>query len=195
MGYTLETIKISQHAKERYAERIMERDNKTDITTFIAHHEAKIKEDIFKMVEYGELIYTGKSLNEFNKSIVDVFLNGTWVIIADPNRKSIVTLYTIDLGVGKEFNEAYISKLKENLNVAKENYESVVGAIESQTSHYYSIIEENLDQINEYKKIIKDLEKLNEAYNEVIKSLEVDKTIAEREVREIVGTMIGKSIF
>ena len=51
------SITISKHAKERYAERIMDRDNKTDVAVFLRDHDDKIQNDIEKMLEYGTLLY------------------------------------------------------------------------------------------------------------------------------------------
>ena len=193
--YTLENIKISAHCEERFAERIMDKDTRSDIAVFIAQHKQKIKEDIFKMIEYGTLLYSGKSVSEFNRQPVDIFLNGTWVVIVDIAKCNVVTLYSIDLGLGNEFNQEYINKLMEKLNTAKEEYETVVMGINTQTETYSSIIKENVEQINEYKKIINTLEKQNQAYTDVIESLEADKIVAEKDVRNIIATMIGKKIF
>ena len=193
--YTLDNIKISAHARERYAERIMDKDDKTDIARFIVLHEQKIKEDIFKMIEYGTLLYSGKSISEFNKQSVDIFLNGTWVVIVDIAKCNVITLYSIDLGLGNEFNQEYIIKLMQKLDIAKEEYETVVMGIKTQTETYSSIIKENTEQINELKQMINNLEKQNQAYTDVIESLEADKIMAEKEVRDIIATMIGKKIF
>ena len=51
---------VSKHARERYAERIMDKDG-TDVATFAIKNEKKILDDIDKMVEYGELLYTQES--------------------------------------------------------------------------------------------------------------------------------------
>ena len=193
--YTLDNIKISMHGQERYAERLMDRNDKSDIAVFVAQHKQKIKEDIFKMIEYGTLLYSGKSVSEFNKQPVDIFLNGTWVIIVDIAKCNVVTLYSIDLGLGNDFNQEYISKLMQKLNDAKEKYETVVMGIKTQKETYSSIIKENIDQINELKQMINNLEKQNQAYTDVIESLEVDKIVAEKDVRDIIATMIGKKIF
>ena len=193
--YTLENIKISAHCEERYSERIMDRNEKSDIAVFIAQHKQKIKEDIFKMIEYGTLLYSGKSVSEFNKQPVDIFLNGTWVIIVDIAKCNVVTLYSIDLGLGNEFNQEYIDKLMQKLNTAKEEYEIVCTGITTQLNTYGAIIRENLEQINEYKQIINTLQKQNQAYTDVIETLEVDKIVAEKEVRNVIATMIGKKIF
>lgn len=195
LKYTLDNIKISAHAKERYALRIMDKDSKADVILFISQHEQKIKEDIYKMIQYGTLLYSGKSVSEFNKQPVDIFLNGTWVIIVDIAKSNVITLYSIDLGLGNEFNQEYISKLMQKLNTAKEEYETVSIGIQTQSKTYSSIIKENTEQINEYRRIIKSLEEQNQGYTDVIESLEVNKIIAEKDVRDIIATFIGKKVF
>ena len=193
--YTLENIKISNHARERYSLRIMDKESKSDIAVFMAQHEQKIKEDIFKMIQYGTLLYSGKSVSEFNKQPVDIFLNGTWVIIVDIAKCNVVTLYSIDLGLGQDFNKQYIEKLMDKLNAAKERYESCNSAIQAQRSTYSSLIEENTKQIADCNQIIKALEKQNQAYIDVIENLDADKIVAEKEVRDIIAVMIGKKVF
>ena len=193
--YTLENIKISTHAKERYSQRIMDKDSKSDVAVFIAQHEQKIKEDIYKMIEYGTLLFSGKPNYEYNKQPVDIFLNGTWVIIVDIAKCNVITLYSIDLGVGSEFNQEYINKLMNKLNAAKDEYDTVNIGIQTQKETYSSIIKENNEQINELKTMIKNLEKQNQSYLDVIESLDTDRIVAEKEIRDIIATMIGKKIF
>lgn len=193
--YTLENLKLSQHSKERYSERIMDKDTKSDIAVFIAQHEQKIKEDIFKMIQYGTLLFSGKPNYEYNKQPVDIFLNGTWVIIVDIAKCNVITLYSIDLGVGSEFNQEYINKLMNKLNAAKDEYDTVNIGIQTQKETYSSIIKENNEQINELKTMIKNLEKQNQAYLDVIESLDADRIVAEKEIRDVIATMIGKKIF
>jgi hypothetical protein len=193
--YKLETLRISAHAKERYSERIMDKDNKIDVTLFVQQHEQKIKEDIFKMIQYGKLLYSGKSTCEFNKQPVDVYLNGTWVIIVDITKSNVITLYTIDLGLGNDFNNKYIEMLSAKLDAAKDSFETINIGIKTQKETYSSIIKENTEQINEYKTFIKNLEKQNQGYQDVIDSLDADRIIAEKEVRDIIATFIGKKVF
>ena len=193
--YTLENLKLSQHSKERYSERIMDKDTKSDIAVFVAQHEQKIKEDIYKMIVYGTLLFSGKPNYEYNKQPVDIFLNGTWVIIVDIAKCNVITLYSIDLGVGSEFNQEYINKLMNKLNAAKDEYDTVNIGIQTQKETYSSIIKENNEQINELKTMIKNLEKQNQAYLDVIESLDADRIVAEKEIRDIITTMIGKKIF
>ena len=194
-NYKLETLKISNHAKERYSERIMDKDNKADMLVFIQKNEQKIKEDIFKMITYGELLYSGKPTVDYNKQPVDIFLKDTWVVIVDIAKQNVITLYSIDLGLGDEFNKQYIEKLLEKLKQAKERHEEALIGINTQIDTYNTIIKENVDQINEYRRIIKSLENQNQGYLEVIDNLRVENTAAERGVRDVIAVMTGKKVF
>ena len=96
---------ISVHARQRYAERIMGKED-TDVNRFVTLNENKIKTDINKLIQYGELIYTGKQSQKDGKgNMVDVFLKDCWVVIADSRIKNVITLYKIDLGLDDEFNK------------------------------------------------------------------------------------------
>lgn len=194
-NYKLETLKLSNHAKERFAERIMDKDNKADVLVFIQKNEQKIKEDIFKMITYGELLYSGKPTVDYNKQPVDIFLKDTWVIIVDIAKQNVVTLYSIDLGLGDEFNKEYINRLLEKLKQAKERHEEALIGINTQTETYNRIIKENIEQINNYRQIVKNLEKQNQGFMDVIESLRIENTAAERGVRDVIATMTGKKIF
>ena len=194
-NYKLETLKVSNHAKERYSERIMDKDNKADMLVFIQKNEQKIKEDIFKMITYGELLYSGKPTVDYNKQPVDIFLKDTWVVIVDITKQNVITLYSIDLDLGDEFNKQYIEKLLEKLKQAKERHEEALIGINTQIDTYNTIIKENVDQINEYRRIIKSLENQNQGYLEVIDNLRVENTAAERGVRDVIAVMTGKKVF
>ncbi len=191
----LNKLKISVHARERYTERIMDKEDKLDKVVFMTNNENKIREDIIKMIEYGTLLYSGKSVSDYNKQPVDVYLNGTWVIIVDPAKLNVVTLFSIDLGLGLEFNHEYINKLLDKLAAAREAYADADTGIQTQVQTYTSLIEENVGQINEYKQIIKALEQQNEGYREVIEGLESDRMIAEKDIRDVIATFLGKKVF
>lgn len=192
----LDTLKFSNHAKERYAERIMDKETKLEVNVFIQEHEEKIKSDITKMIQYGTLLYSGKPTSDiYDRRPVDIYQNGLWIIIVDTGRNNVVTLYSIDLGVGDELNHEYVGKLLGMLNAAKQNYEEVKAEIELQANTYRDIIAQNESIIATYRKDIKELEKYNEDLRGVIEGLETRTTLADREVRDIVAKMIGKKIF
>lgn len=188
--------KITEHAKQRYAERIMDRDNKTDIAVYINQNEEKIRQDILKMITFGTVIYTGKPVNNTNNNnTVDVILKDHWIVLVDKSQGKVVTLFEIDLGVGKEFNDEYIGKLLERLNVAKEKYAEEVKAIDQGTADFNEIIDENEGKIREYKAYIKSLEQQNTNMVGLIAESKNNKAMAEQEVRDIVSVFCGKKVF
>lgn len=186
---------ISEHAKQRYSERIMDKTDKTEIMRSAVTNAEKIEEDINKMIEYGEELYTGKSVSEYNNNTVTVVLSGTWVVIVDKKANKVVTLYKIDLGLGEEFNKSYVNKLLDKFNEAKSKFDIVVEANAEQRDTYNELIAQNTDTIAEYKKVIASLEAQNTAYNEVIKDMHSQEDVARIDMRTVLGTMIGKKIF
>ena len=190
------TYTVSKHAKERYTERIMEKSTSNEINTFLVQNEDKIINDINKMIQYGELIYTGKQTQKDGRTYnVEVFLNGLWVVITDIKSKNVITLYKIDLGVDEEFNQEYVSRMMNKFNAAKENLEYVTLEVEKENDSYKTMIEQNVALINEYKGYIKNLEELNAGYKTIIDNNLVKSKMADREVTDVLNKLIGKKEF
>lgn len=188
--------KISLHCKTRYAERILGKEDNNAIQRFIVENETKIKTDINKMIQYGDCIFSGKQYTKDGKgSFVHVFLKDAWVVIADPKSENVITLYKIDLGCGDDFNIQYISKMMEKLNKNKEDLMSAQLAVEEESAMYRQIMNDAEFQINEYKTMIKNLENLCEGYKTIIDNNTVKVSQANREVAEVVNTLIGKKEF
>ena len=190
------TYTVSKHAKERYTERIMEKATSNEINTFLVQNEDKIINDINKMIQYGELIYTGKQTQKDGRTYnVEVFLNGLWVVITDIKYKNVITLYKIDLGVDEEFNQEYVSRMMDKFNAAKENLEYVTLEVEKENDSYKTMIEQNVALINEYKGYIKNLEELNVGYKTIIDNNIVKIKMADREETDVLNKLIGKKEF
>lgn len=190
------TYTVSKHAKERYTERIMEKATSNEINTFLVQNEDKIINDINKMIQYGELIYTGKQTQKDGRTYnVEVFLNGLWVVITDIKSKNVITIYKIDLGVDEEFNQEYVNRMMNKFNAAKENLEYVTLEVEKENDSYKTIIEQNVSLINEYKGYIKNLEELNTGYKTIIDNNAVKIKMADREVTDVLNKLIGKKEF
>lgn len=187
---------ISAHAKQRYAERIMGKENDIDVNRFVVLNEEKIKTDINKLIYYGELIYTGKQSQKDSKSsVVDVYLKDCWVVLADNKAKNVITLYKIDLGLDDEFNMAYISKMIEKLNLYKAILENTKQQIENESNTYRKIIDDAESQIKEYRTMIKNLEELCVGYKTIIDNNHVKLAQANKDVTDIVNTLVGKREF
>lgn len=196
MGIELTKYKISQHCEQRYAERLLGKDSKIDINKFIIDNKEKIKTDLNKMITYGELIYQGKQSQKDGKGkVLDVFLKDTWIILVDSSVQTIVTIYKIDLGCGDEFNLQYISKMIDNLNQKKEKRMSVKLEVETESNTYREMIEEANLQIKEYKSYIKNLESLCEGYKAIIDNDLVKVSQADRDVADVINTLVNKKEF
>lgn len=188
--------KISSHCKTRYSERIMDKDSKNNINRFIVENEEKIKTDINKMIQYGECIYIGKQSQKDGKgNVLNVYLKDTWVILVDVKSEVVVTLYKIDLGLDEEFNKAYISKMMEKLNRCKKVLEDTQLELQIESNTYRELINDSEAQINEYKSMIKNLEELCSGYRTILDNNSVKITQANRDVAEVINTLISKKEF
>ena len=188
------SVNVSQHAKERYAERIIGKEEKTDVAVFIRNNETKIIKDVRKMIEYGEMVFRGKQSGGTG-NVVCVYLKDTWILLVDPERNTVITLYKIDLGVGDEFNQSYIQRIKEKLEAAQKSVQDKKEEIERQNDTYRNLIQDNTKTITEYKKVIRALEEQNKGYQEVINASEAGLFESEQLVREVLGTLIGRKTF
>ena len=188
--------KISAHCEQRYAERILNKDNTNDVQRFIAENKEKIKTDINKMINFGQKIHQGKQSQKDGKGkVLDVYLKDTFVVLVDSSNNTCVTLFKIDLGCGDEFNLHYISKMMEKLEKTKEHLLTTKIEVETESKMYREMVGENLAQINQYKNFIKNLEALNQSYQSIIDNNIVRVSQAELEVAECVNKLINKREF
>lgn len=187
-------LTISKHAKERYAERIMDRDNKTDIIVFIRDHDDKIQKDIEKMVEYGALLYEGPTSKDPKKNVA-VTLNGQWVVIWDAKEMVVITLYCIDLGVGDDVNNAFIESAVAKINEAQKEYEQAIERSNDFIEHYKDLIEKAQGTLDRYRKMCRDLENYITGCKQMITGITTDNDVAKEKVREQVEILIGKQRF
>lgn len=190
------TYKISNHAKNRYAERILNKDDNNEIQRFITENDEKIKTDINKMISYGEVIFTGKQSQKDGKgNVVSVYLKDTWVILVDTKNENVITLYRVDLGCGDDFNNQYVSKMMDKLNESKDALMTTKIEVETESNMYKDMIADAQVQINQYKGFIKNLEELCNSYQGIINNNIIKVSQANRGVAEIVNTLINKREF
>ena len=192
----LTDYKISKHCEERYSERIIGNSDANSINRFIVENKDKIKIDINKMITYGECIYVGKQSQKDGKGkVLNVYLKDTWIVLVDTSSNNVVTLFKIDLGCGDDFNVQYISKMMEKINASKDNLMSAKLEVETESSVYKELIDSTHGQINEYKSMIKNLENLCDGYQSIIDNNIVKVSQVNREVADLVNSLIGKKEF
>lgn len=187
---------VSKHAAERYAERIMGKEDTYDITRFALTNEEKIRCDINKMISYGDLIYSGKQSQKDGKgNIVDVYVKDCWIVLVDNKAKNVITLFKVDLELDDDFNKAYVAKMLEKLNVSKEELTATQQRIQEESDTYRNMIAEAEFQIKEYRSMIKNLEELCTAYKSIIENNRVIVSQANQKVTDVLNTLIGKKEF
>lgn len=188
-------ITISKHAKERYCERIKDKNDKRELVVYMLENNDRIEEEMQKLIEHSTLIYSGSSIHQFNKEPVDIYMSGFWTLIVDKKKQNLITLFSVDLGVGKEMNEQYIGRLLETLEAEKKVYEEKKLEIDIQKKTYTELISENESIMAENRKVNKALDSQNQNYREIIESLQTNERLAEERIREIVAILIGKNVF
>lgn len=183
---------ISKHAQQRYAERIIGKEESYDVKYFVINNKEKIIKDINKMINYGEIIYSGRQLSVCKGDVIDAYLNGLWIILVDNKSKIVVTLFKIDLGLGDEFNKMYLDKMMILLNERKHRLEDVEQEVQEESDTCREIIESVKSQIKEYRSMIKNLEELCDGYKTIIKNNHVRVSQAEKEVADVLDALCGK---
>ena len=191
----MSTIELTQHIRERYAERIMGRENKTDIAVFINEHQEKIQTDIEKMITFGELLYSGRSTARYNEQLVDVYLKDTWIVIVDHAKNKAITLYSIDLGLGREFNLEYVAKLKNRLEEVKEKHRHQNEISTARMVEWDEEMRQNKAATDEYRILIKTLEEHNTLLADLIRSETDCLAVSEKGVRDVVAVFCGRKVF
>lgn len=185
-------LKITNHAKERYAERIMGYTDRNEILRYAQTNEEKITTDLKKMVEYGTCIYEGENFFEKNKNHCAVYVSHTWVVIVDTTNQNLITLFSVNLGFGKELNETYVQTALKDLEEKTNVYKAAVSNYENDVTNYNSMIEENKEKIQEYQQFIKNLTTQNDAYAEIRDTLYTSVKEAKMEMRNSIHKLVQK---
>lgn len=192
----MEEFNISNHAAQRYAERIMGKDDTMEASSFATLYREKIKNDINKLIQYGTLIYTGRQFQKDGRgNIMDVYVKDCWVVLVDQKISNVITLYKIDLGLGDEFNLTYVSKMVEKINAEKELLDATQKQVQEESDMYRGLISGSETQIKEYRSMIKNLEELCGGYKTIVDNNCVKVSQANRNVAEMVNTLIAKKEF
>lgn len=182
---------VTNHALERYAERIMKRDNVTDVRVFINDHRNDIIDRIHKMINFGVLIYEGKLRKYENNQF---FYKDRWVIVVDPKQKNVITLYKIDLG-DDEVSELFASKTLQRINKCKEDLNIIRNSVDENNNTFKEDIEICKRKIDEHKAIIKKLDEKISGLTYLIKSSDTIVNEKQTELKENIEMLIARRIF
>lgn len=193
MDYTKETeIIFTQHILERYVERTMGKQG-TELKQFIALNEQQIKDKILKLYEYSEMFWYGKIKSH---DIAYFLINRDgWVIIVDKDKKTLITIYKVDLGLSTEFNKQYIEEIKTYV-------ENELTEIMELKSKYEITSQESKEEIESIKETIKTLKQEIALNESKIKLIEDDQqfkidtiNLKEKQLQQKMEKFIGAKIF
>ena len=186
-------ISISEHAKQRYAERIMKREDKVSVAAFVSSHQEKIQKDLSKMIEYGEMIYSGKTMKDASKE-TEVYVKDLWILLVDKKKQSIITLYRVDLG-DDELNKLYMERCMARIREAKNARELERGITEGKIRDLKEMISDNETLICIAQEKLKDLKDRNETMTAQIRDLKRECEAAELAVLEAVAKLLNRPVF
>lgn len=186
-------MELTNHIKERYAERIAGRDTTIDIKTYVAQNDEKIEKDISKLYEHSRIIYQGVVTP--GKDPRTYRISGTWLLVFDITDRVGVTLYKIDFGLDEDFNKKYIEghlkKLDEDLAALNEKKEEVREEVEA----YKKAIADNEALISEFEANNRRLKKDNAYYKELIENKNAEYFHLELKVRGDVDALTARRTF
>lgn len=103
-------MNITNHAKERYVERIKGK-SKQDIKWYTNTENERIDKEILKLYEYSELIYRGQIGGD--KTTKDFMLNGDICLVMDED--CIRTIYPINFAFPEKTRLMVIDDLKKEM--------------------------------------------------------------------------------
>lgn len=182
---------ITNHAYERYAERMTGRDNPTDIRTYLNAHKQDVNDRINKLINYGNLIYEGK-LRDY--PINQIYFNDSWVIMVDPKNNNVITLYKIDFGI-ESVNELFIKEMLDKIQSLNEELQEVKVIVAKSNEEILDTISNNTEEIKYHKSVIKSLEITNESLNNVVKESNVKIKLKEKEMSDLIDLFVSRKKF
>ena len=186
-------MKISEHAKKRYIERINKKEGQ-EAERFATTNGEMVEEHLTKLFENATLVYSGASFID-NQGKVDVLLKDTWILIYDNRKDTLVTIYSIDLGIGKEFNEQYVSGLLERISLLNSKREDEIKRLNTIIERLDVEISEDEAVIQQLRKQIKERDEAIE-YNKRLKKIRMEEVEQSgQELRDLVGILIKKKVF
>ncbi len=192
----MKEIRVSKHARERYAERVKEKNDKLDMARYVIETEAKIDKDISAMVEYDTLVYKGpQRWNEKNNTAIEIYVNDLWVVLLDSKTENVITLYKVELGCGEELNLTYMNKLMNKIKEANGNVKEIEEETKKEIDEYTQIIQDTNRQINEYRFKINQLQEIAEGYTAAIKANHSKVALAKETLIDTIGLLIQKRMF
>lgn len=184
---------ITRHAEERYVQRMMGYADKGEIGVYIAKNQELIQERINKLVEFGELIFSGK-IKDGNH--LDFYVQDTWVVLLDKKKERVVTLYKVEIIKDDvEFNNEFVKKMKTKIKDLWIVIKQAMEHNEIEKAEFREKIENNKRRIREYETLVSELKDSNNAYACLIETLDTEVHISYAEYKQAIEDLVADRIF
>lgn len=122
-------MNLTNHIKERYVERIKDIADKNEIKQYIAQHDVEISNDILKLKEYSQLIYTG-NIGDTSNGICHFYLRNNVILLTNVTDDCLITLYKVDLPYPEKTNKIVIHDIVEEMEQLRTEQATLKAAIE-----------------------------------------------------------------
>lgn len=211
-------VHISRHCLKRYVERVLKLDteairecvvdidseasNEEYLDKYVQNNWDELVKAVIALLKGGVEVYRGKPLGGTRKNAhtdednleSTIVINGTYAVIYNRLKSLIVTILSIDLGLGEEFNKQYadcvvsrinsidseVKELSERIVAEKISITPSITRVDSEISKYLGLIEDLKAQKSE---MVQNLENMKSKQD----SLKNDKS-------RIVNSLIGRKI-
>lgn len=185
-------VAFTQHILERFAERTMNK-NGNELKQFVVQNEQQIKDKILKLYEYSEMFWYGKIKNhDFTYFLIN---RDGWIMVVDKDKKTLVTIYKVDLGLGTEFNKQYICEIKKYVEKELNEIINMKNECESMAfkgKQEIDTLRENIKTLRQEIAIIENKIKIIEDTQKVEKDT---ITLKEKQLQQKMEQFIGAKIF
>lgn len=184
---------ITRHAEERYVQRMMGYADKGEIGVYIAKNKELIQERINKLVEFGDLIFSGK-IKDGNH--LDFYVHDTWVILLDKKKERVVTLYKVEIIKADDaFNHEFVKKMQAKIKDLSIVIKQAMENNEIEKAEFREKIENNKRRIREYETLVSELKDSNNAYASLIETLDTEIHISYAEYKQAIEDLVADRIF
>ena len=183
-------LNISNHAMERYCERVIGNSDSIDDTT-----KEKYTLEIKKLFLSSELIYSGIIGHSANE--VDVYINKKgWTLLLGKGQNVLITLYKCDLDVGdEELNKSFISKSLAKIHACLDELNEIKAQVEEAKSLSLEEINNNSALIKELQCQLDALKNRNIALNDLIKTEDSKIYLGKVKLRNAVEAYVVRDKF
>lgn len=187
-----EKIMFTNHILERFVERTMNKIG-LEVKQFLAQNEEQVKQKILKLYEYSEMFWYGK-IKEHDFTYFLINKDG-WVMIIDKDKKTLITMYKVDLGLSSEFNKQYISEIKTYVEKELASISDHKIVLQGDIAATNSAIEATKDEIKNLKSQIAIFENQIKIWEQEIKNETDSINLQEKQLQQKIEKFIGAKIF